>query len=333
MWLSERWWYHCLIMPLTEFDIIQRYFASHSIQSRYSVQGIGDDAALLRVPQDFDLVTSIDTLNEGIHFDKTVAAYDLGYKALAVSISDIAAMGASPFSALLTLSLPAADEGWLSEFAAGFFAIADQFSVDLVGGDITRGPLSVSTIVNGLIPEGKALMRSGANVGDLIYVTGTLGDAALAFKLMSEQAEPIAKALLERLNRPQPRVEAGLALRDVATSAMDISDGLAADLGKLCVASGVGAELFAKRLPLSSHLQNLPTDEQAWYLALTFGDDYELVFTVPPQYKSKLDALQLGVEITCVGEITSTPGVSVKDKTGAEMMLKSAGYEHFKENT
>lgn len=311
---------------LSEFDIIQRYFTRCNRQTRHVDLGIGDDAALLRVPDGHQLVISVDTLVEGQHFFADVNPADLGYKSLAVSISDMAAMSAQPFSALLSLSMPKADSDWLKAFSQGFFNIAETFSVDLVGGDLSRGPLSITTVVNGFVPNGSALHRSGASVGDLIYVTGTLGDAGFALQCLSDQIE-VEDALLSRLLRPTPKVSEGIALRGIASSAMDISDGLLLDLSRLCHASGVGARIDASRLPLSAVLRQHCHDAEAWQLALTAGDDYELLFTIPSAQQSALAALDIAA--SCVGEICSGDQVRVFDQDGATVKLAKSGYQHF----
>ncbi|OGO91339.1 MAG: thiamine-phosphate kinase [Coxiella sp. RIFCSPHIGHO2_12_FULL_44_14] len=319
-------------MSISEFDIIQRYFKSKLIHTNIHRLGIGDDAAVLEIPQGLQLVTSVDSLNEGIHFPEQASAFNVGYKALAVSVSDIAAMGAEPLSVLLSLSLPCADLGWLQEFSAGFFALATKVHIDLIGGDICRGPLSVTTVVNGLVPQGQAILRSHAKLGDRIYVTGNLGDAGLALHLLRVEADVIDDLLLQRLHRPEPRVAAGLALRTIAHSAMDISDGLLTDLTKLCVASDVGAVVYAHRLPLSAVLQKQCTLKEAWQYALCSGDDYELIFTIPPDQEQRLLLLPREVTLTYIGEIKTGSGVEILDEQGHVFPVQQRGYEHFSED-
>lgn len=318
-------------MASSELEIIQRYFSTKISRPSINRLGIGDDAALLEIPSGQQLVTSIDSLNEGIHFPSQVTAFDLGHKALAVSLSDMAAMGAEPVAALLSLSLPMADLDWLSNFSAGLLQLAQQFNVDLIGGDMCRGPLSITTVVNGLVPRGKALLRSGANVGDRIYVTGTLGDAGLALKLLTTGAVVIDPLLLARLHRPEPRVAAGLALRSVASSAMDLSDGLLTDLNKLCLMSKVGAILYAEQLPLSNALLDHCNSIEAWQYALCSGDDYELVFTLPVANENDLNHLSLEIPVTCVGEIIMGSSVTLLDASRQPVIMSRKGYDHFGE--
>lgn len=312
---------------LSEAEIIQRYFANRQPQTD-SVLGIGDDAALFTLPDQHQLATSIDTLLEGRHFFKTVEPFDLGHKSLAVSISDMAAMGAKPVNGLLSLSLPQYDHDWLQAFSEGFFTLANEFSINLIGGDLTCGPLSVTTVVNGIVPTGKALCRSGAKVGDSIYVTGTLGDAGFALQCLNN-ALPVDSELHSRLTRPTPRIAAGLLLRDLASSAMDISDGLLLDLSKLCRASGVAGCIELECLPLSLALQQKAPRQQASELALTAGDDYELLFTVPPHLITQVEQLKRDVPFTRIGQIVSGEGVSVFDADGVPFRIKKLGYDHF----
>lgn len=316
-------------MKTNEFDIIRRYFISALTRQHLHPVGIGDDGAVIDVPPGFQLVTSVDSLNEGIHFFAAVSPFDLGHKSLAVSVSDIAAMGAEPVSVLLSLSLPTADLDWLQAFSAGFFTLANQYHIDLIGGDISRGPLSVTTIVNGLVPSGKALLRSRAKIGDRVYVTGELGDAGLALDLLKRGVSDVHDVLLQRLHRPEPRVSLGLALRNIAHSAMDISDGLVADVEKLCMASGVRAVLYGKQLPISEALRQHVSLKEAWNYALSSGDDYELVFTIPVEREHELTGLFSDVALTCIGEIKAGSGVRVLDEKGQIFSLKHSGYEHF----
>lgn len=318
-------------MAISEFELIDRFLAGHTQCSDYTRVGIGDDAAVLSLPSECELVTSIDVLNVGVHFPEETNAYDIGYKALAVSLSDIAAMGGQPFSVLLSLSLPQADPKWMAEFAQGFFTLAKQHKVDLVGGDVTRGPLSIGTVVNGLVPRGQALLRSNAKPDDLIYVTGTLGDAGLALSLLKQGKLPVPDQLLKRLFLPTPRVKAGLLLRGIASSAIDISDGVLADLEKLTTASHLGAEIKSDALPISSLAKANSSKEQMLRLALTAGDDYELLFTVSESDRATLEALELDTSVSCIGKIKLEKGVLVKDNDGRIQSFESHGYDHFKE--
>ncbi len=312
-------------MSSSETEIINQFFKRPNRNSPFTALGIGDDAALLQVPADYELATSIDTLIAGVHFPIDTAAFDIGFKALAVSVSDIAAMGAEPTSALLALTMPQQETAWLQRLSEGLFALAQQFGVDLVGGDLTRGPLSLTTVVSGLVPAGQALRRSGAKAGDRLWVTGTLGDAAWALQQHLVQQVTPEPYLLSRLNQPTPRVTAGIALRGVATSAMDISDGLMLDLSRLCQQSGVAARVWVDRLPLSSALRQAAPLERAVLSALTGGDDYELLFTLPATA-----SLPVGIEATCIGEIVAGHGVVAYDAKGDPITLERHGYDHFK---
>ena len=318
---------------MSEFDLIQTYF-SHLTSARSDVSlGIGDDAALVRVPPGQQLAVSVDTLVSGVHFLPSVSPRDLGHKALAVNLSDMAAMGAEPAWATLALTLPEADGTWLAGFAEGFAALADRHGVALIGGDTTRGPLSLSVQIQGLVPEGQALTRAGARAGEGIYVTGCLGDAALCLKLMQSLPSETARIdqLRERLERPQPRVEAGLALRGLASSAIDVSDGLLADLGHILQASGVGATLELKQLPLSGVYADWQAHSGDWSLALTGGDDYELCFTAPDELRPRIErlAVELALPISRIGRIEPEPGLQVRLPDGRPWEGSVSGFDHF----
>jgi thiamine-monophosphate kinase len=316
-----------------EFDLIDHYFARHR-ENRADVSlGIGDDAALLSVPQGQSLVVTVDTLVAGVHFPLQTTAAAIGHKALAVNLSDLAAMGATPAWLTLALTLPQADDTWLSEFAQGFFALADEFNVQLVGGDTTRGPLSISVQALGWVPEGEALTRSGARPGDVILVTGTLGDAGGGLQLRQGQAqvaEAQAEVLLQRLDRPTPRLAAGQALRGLASATIDISDGLGADLGHILDASGAGAEVLVDALPLSPALQALGRDT-ACQLAATSGDDYELCFTVAADRVEEARARLAAIDCPCtrIGTISSEPGLHWRGADGQPWQPAAAGFDHF----
>ena len=266
-------------MPDSEFDIIARYFKRQRPERDDVLLGIGDDAALLQVPAGQQLVVAVDTLVAGRHFPEQTSAADIGYKALAVNLSDLAAMGATPAWATLSLTLPAVDGSLVTGICRWIFCLADEYSVALVGGDTTRGPLSVTVQVHGFIEPGKALRRDAANPGDAVFVSGVPGEAACALKQVL-QGETPADTLLQRLNRPQPRVSLGQSLVGLASAAIDVSDGLLADLGHLLSASGCGATLWPDQLPSSPALQALPAG-QVLDCQLNGGDDYELCFTAP----------------------------------------------------
>jgi thiamine-monophosphate kinase len=316
-------------MPFSEFDIIDRFFRSRGQRRADVVLGIGDDAALLRVPSDRELAVAVDTLVAGRHFPTETEPFDIGYKALAVNLSDLAAMGAEPAWATLSLTLPQADEAWLGRFADGFFSLADRYALQLVGGDTSRGPLSVTVQVLGHLQGAHALRRDAAQPGDRIFVTGTLGDAACALHRL-QAGEALQPQLLERLNRPAPRVAFGAALAGFAGAAIDISDGLRADLGHLTAASSCGATLWVDRLPRSPLLAAQSLDDiLAWQLA--GGDDYELCFTLEAQHLERLDALarDSGVSVTEVGEIVAAGGIRCLHDDGTVCQTTLRGFDHF----
>lgn len=316
---------------LTEFDVIARFFQGHGPQRDDVLLGIGDDAALLQPSPGRQLVVAVDTLVAGRHFPANTPAADIGYKALAVNLSDLAAMGATPAWATLSLTLPAVDEAWLQAFAGGFFALATEYGVALVGGDTTRGPLSVTVQVQGYIEAGKALRRDAAAAGQALYVSGSLGDAAGALHQLQTGGHAEA-ALLQRLNRPLPRVALGQALAGVAAAAIDISDGLLADLGHILDASGCGATLWPARLPTSPALQALP-DEQRLDCQFNGGDDYELCFSVAPQQRDALQQLQQRqpVPLTEIGVLEAQPGLRCQYPDGRVVAPRAHGFDHFRE--
>ena len=319
-------------MSLSEFELIQQYFNRALKHSSGIIQGIGDDAAIVTVPSNMELVLSIDTLVQDVHFFANTRPEDVGYKALAVNLSDLAAVGAKPRWVTLSLTLPEADQAWLDKFTQGFFELANQTSVALIGGDLSRGPLSITVQAHGFLPQGKAILRNGAQLDDLIYVSGQLGDAGLALKLLDNTItipEKNHTEVFNRLNRPCPRTELGMTLRDIATSAVDISDGLATDLGHILDASQCGAILNPEALPLSKAFNGLSTEE-AWKIALTSGDDYELCFTIPADKKVVLEnELQSDIPLTCIGTIVPEAGVQWIKSDGTNFDLTCSGYQHF----
>ncbi len=292
--------------------------------------GIGDDAALLAMPAGKLLAVSTDTLVAGVHFPHDTAARDIGWKALAVNLSDLAAMGAEPAWATLALTLPGADARWVEEFADGFAELAHQHRVALVGGDTTQGPLSITVTIHGFVREGAALTRSGACVGDGVYVTGTLGDAAAGLRLL-QSGRTQSAYLSGRLNRPTPRVEQGSILRGRSSACIDVSDGLAADLGHICDASGVGAQIDADALPASSELAAAFDVSTRREFQLAGGDDYELCFTAPDAVASDLlrDLAGSGCAATCIGRIVAGADVHVHDASGKLVSVPRRGWEHF----
>jgi thiamine-monophosphate kinase len=321
---------------MNEFELIARYFARQPVTRADVVLGIGDDAALLAVPADYELVVSTDMLVAGVHFLQSTDAVSIGHKALAVNLSDMAAMGAAPAWFTLNLSLPAVDPLWLDGFCRGMFALARQFDVALVGGDTTRGPLTIGIQIMGFAPRGQALRRAGASPGDRIYVTGALGDAALGLRVAQHRLDLPKEHrdhVLARLNCPTPRVPAGLGLRGIASACIDISDGLVADLGHILEASRVGASIHLQRLPLSPAYA-AAFAQAGWDPALAGGDDYELCFTVPPEREPALRraAAQLGVTCAQIGEIEAGSGLRILDAHGQPWALKDSGYDHFRDH-
>lgn len=316
-------------MSAGEIEIIGRYFADLTPPRADVRLGIGDDAALLQPPPGCELAVSTDTLTSGVHFAADAAPADVGYKALAVNLSDLAAMGAEPRWALLALTLPSADEHWLQQFCAGLRELALQHSVALVGGDLGRGPLSITLQVIGSVPAGTALRRDGARAGDGIYVSGELGGAALALALRAGAG--LTDALRRRLDRPTPRVACGSALRGVAHAAIDISDGLLADLGRLATASRVGAEIELARLPLCREVAALADERQRLRFALAGGDDYELCFCVAPERESQLATIAAlcGVPLTRIGAITAGTELNWRRADGSGYTPDTRGYLHF----
>lgn len=315
------------LMP--EFDLIARI--RDRVPARADVLlGIGDDAALLRVAEGQALVVSCDTLNAGVHFPLDAVPADIGHKALAVNLSDLAAMAAQPAWCTLSLSLPDADTDWLDGFLDGFLALAQTHGVALVGGDTTRGPLSICVTVHGLVPEALALRRSGAQAGDQLWLTGSVGDAAAALALRTSTS-PADPFLIARLHRPTPRVAAGLALRGLAHACIDVSDGLLADLGHVLAASGVGARVELARLPTSAALAAAFGETGRWPLQLAGGDDYELCFTAAPEQHEAIAAALAAVDTLAqvFGRITATPGLQVIAADGRAYVPARSGYQHF----
>ncbi|HEX4479250.1 MAG TPA: thiamine-phosphate kinase [Rudaea sp.] len=292
--------------------------------------GIGDDAAVLTVPPNHQLVVSMDTLIDGVHFPSGTSPFDIGWKSLAVNLSDLAAMGATPAWATLALTLPNADRNWVSEFCDGFSALAGEYKLALVGGDTTRGSLSMTVTIHGFVSDGAALLRSGARVGDFVFVTGTLGDAAAALRRLADASTD--DALVRRLNRPTPRVAQGLELRGRARACIDISDGLLADLGHVCTASGVGAEIDVDSLPASPELLSAFARDERHRLQLGGGDDYELCFTAPEAVARVLleDLARSGCGATQIGRIVAGSGVRVVDAKGAAVDVGVSGWDHFR---
>ncbi len=325
-----------------EADLIERYLRALGPERDDVELGIGDDAALVRVPAGQSLVATTDALVEGVHFVPAAPAHSLGHRALAVNLSDIAAMGATPCWALLSLILPRAADDWLRDFCRGFGALARASNVALVGGNLSRGPLSITVELLGVLPPGAALRRDGARAGDELYVSGTVGEAAAGRELLhggagcsvaGSSTEADATLLRRRFEYPTARVELGLALRALATACIDVSDGLLTDATRLATASGCGAVLELERLPVSQALRR-QCGPAAETLALSGGEDYELCFAAPPAAAPALAAVaqRLGVPLSRIGSLVAGAGVSlVRGGRGVAAGARSAGFDHFRD--
>jgi thiamine-monophosphate kinase len=322
-------------MSLSEFELIRQYFSNIQPAGVEGVAlGVGDDCALLDVPAGQQLALSIDTLVAGVHFPVGANPYDIACRSVAVTVSDLAAMGARPLAFTLALSLPEVDEPWLQAFSQGLRDSAGQYQLALVGGDTTKGPLTITIQVHGLVSAGKAITRSGAGVDDLIVVSGCLGDGRAALHCLSDDCSAPASlsqqkraSLLERFYRPTARVELGRKLTGLATAAIDISDGLLADLGHIARASGLTAELDQQVLPYSEALQQWPADVARTY-ALSGGDDYELCFTVPAEALRCLQS-QTVIPLTVVGRMLARGAGDCVDPSGRVLDQNNSGYKHF----
>ncbi|MET0280894.1 MAG: thiamine-phosphate kinase [Steroidobacteraceae bacterium] len=329
-------------MALGEFALIERFFGAPARAQQHSrgdvALGIGDDAALLSVPAGRQLVAALDTLVEGRHFLRGFPAASIGHRALAANLSDLAAMGAEPAWYLLALTIPAVDTGFLEEFARGMLALAAEHAVALVGGDTTGGPLTISVQALGLVEPGAALRRDGGRAGDLLYVSGTPGDAAAGLQLALALAQATDAGvdtahrqwLLHRFHYPEPRVALGRALRGIASACIDVSDGLAADAGKLAAASHCGVTIDVERLPLSASLLAQAGPAGAVAQALGGGEDYELCFSVPPEHETQLTlaVAHLGHAVTRIGQLREAPGVTVLQH-GRLLEFDARGFDHF----
>ena len=318
---------------MKEFELIRQIQRETGVSCTHVFEhgirlGIGDDAAVLEVPAGQHLVAATDTLNAGIHFPADTSPFDMGYKCLAVNLSDLAAMGAIPRWALLSLSLPEADPEWVHQFTEGFNSLAQNHDVMLVGGDTTSGPLSINLTALGSVEPGSQLTRGGAKPGDMLVVSGTIGGAALALKQLQA-----GKIVLERhlLDRPQPRVSLGRSLTGYASACIDVSDGVLADLGHILSASGCGARLEIEKLPHTRALAGLE-DEAKWRYQLSGGDDYELLFTLPPQHLARLPSWSqsLDISLTLIGEIEQDEGIRCIGKDGTAYHPLQTGFEHFR---
>ncbi|MCE9678071.1 thiamine-phosphate kinase [Shewanella sp. AS1] len=319
---------------MKEFKVIDRFFVNCGQPRRDVELSIGDDCALVNPAAHKSIAISCDTLVENIHFFPDMPARALGYKSLAVNLSDLASMGAEPAWMTLAITLPDIDEDWLSEFSSGLHQVAEYYGVALVGGDTTRGPKSITITINGQVPEGKALTRSGAKNGDWIYVTGHLGDSALGLDILrgTQHFEPaLNEYFIERHYHPTPRVLAGQALRELASSAIDISDGLVGDIGHVLKRSKVGAVIEVDTIPLSTQMREAVPIEQALGYALTGGEDYELLFTVPEFQRGALEVAlsHAGVSFAKIGQISTGDKLRLI-KDGEPYTPMNFGFEHFK---
>lgn len=322
-------------MSLGEFDLIQRFFSRGYERRADVILGVGDDAALLRVPPDTELVAAVDTLVAGRHFPLDCEPRSIGHRSLAVNLSDLAAMGATPRWATLALTIPSAEVAWLEGFSVGLLSLAEMHGVALVGGDTTAGPLTISIQLLGHVACGTALRRDGASAGDLLAVTGTLGDSGAGLALANGTLTPsdlgASAALRHRFDYPTPRVSFGSACRGLVSAAMDVSDGLVGDLPKLARASGLAAHVNVGSLPLSTALHGAVSPTQAREWALAAGDDYELLIAIPPNHLDAVRALaiRLDLNLTVIGELR--PGNNVHWTLGSEpFMASSRGYDHFR---
>jgi len=319
---------------MNEFEIIEHYFKNLTTGDPRVVCGIGDDAAVIVPPAGRELVVSVDTLVSGVHFFPEMDPVALGYKALAVNLSDLAAMGSDPAWTTLALTIPALDTVWLEGFASGFAELANRYSVNLIGGDLTRGPLSITVQVMGYCESGLSIKRNGARVGDDIYISGYPGEAGYALSVLKDKPEnyfDCCTHCLERLLKPVPRVELGRMIRGAAHAAIDISDGLAADLGHIVSASAVGAEITLDSIPVRPPLSGMQEHERLWNLILSSGDDYELCFTVPEARREQMDAIMnlLEFPLARIGKITAAEGIRFLQTDGSEYHLPKTGFMHF----
>ena len=321
-------------MTTGEFNLINKYFLSPS-DRKDVVLGIGDDCAIVSVPEDKQLAITTDTLVDGVHFPSGTSPEDIACKAIAVNLSDLAAMGAEPAWLTLALSMPRVDESWIKSFSDSFRTTAEKYHVQLIGGDTTQGPLSMTVQAMGFVEPDNIMRRDGARPGDVIYVSGTLGDAAAGLKILqTDQAIDANKDwLVNRLNRPQARVELGLKASAYCKCAIDISDGLAADLGHVLEASNCGATVNIDSIPLSHQLveYSINRNEVDWDMVLSGGDDYELCLVVNPEHEDKLmqTASEISLALTRIGVIEEHTTLNIVDNTGTKYLPDRGGYEHF----
>lgn len=315
-------------MSLSEFGLIERFFTRPKASNVSTHLAVGDDCALLSIPVGYELAVTTDTMVENVHFFADAEPEALGHKLLAVNLSDLASMGAKPIAATLALTLPRVDEVWLAAFSRGFWRLAERYGVDLIGGDTTAGPLTLTVQAMGLVPTGKALRRNAAQSGDYVYMTGMLGDGGLGLKIMQGYRCADGSGALQHLHRPEPRIDAGLAIVPYANACIDISDGLASDLGHILKQSKVGSYIDWDSLPLSEAMREYIEVTGDWKLPLLAGDDYELCFTVPENKHADFKRDLAALDLCCIGRIDANQGLRLlKDR---KMMPFSAkGYEHF----
>jgi len=320
---------------MKEFELIKHFFTKQAVKRKDVVLGIGDDCAVLSPIENQNIVVTTDTLVAGVHFPFETSPRAIGHKAVAVNLSDIAAMGAKPSWLSLAITLPNIDKVWITEFCEGVFELCEFYNVELIGGDTTQGPLSITITAQGLTPEGSYLSRSGAKSGDWLYVTGELGDAALALQQITGKVDIEAQfidIIKNKLDYPKPRVLAGQTLREYASSAIDLSDGLIADLGHICQASNVGANIVLDALPLSTIMRDSLLADDAITLALSGGDDYELLFTVNEDNKVGMETAMshAGTKVTCIGQLNASQTISTT-LNNKPIPINTVGFEHFSE--
>lgn len=322
---------------MKEFEMIKRFFTEQVIKRKDVLLGIGDDCAIVSPSERQNIAITTDTLVAGVHFPHETSARAIGHKSIAVNLSDLAAMGAEPTWISLAITLPEADLQWVEEFCIGVFELCEFYNVQLIGGDTTQGPLSITVTAQGLVPKNKHLSRSGAKAGDWIYVTGEIGDAALALKHIFNEVvveSDYLECVRKRLDYPRPRVLAGQALREYASSAIDLSDGLLADLGHICAASHVGANIVLDDLPISNALRDTVGLEKACEIALAGGDDYELLFTVCEDNKVGMETAlaNTGNTITCIGQINRSEKIT-STLNSKSVPIRAKSFEHFASST
>jgi thiamine-monophosphate kinase len=318
---------------MKEFELIKHFFTKQTVKRKDVELGIGDDCAVLAPTESQNIVVTTDTLVAGVHFPHQTDAKAIGHKAVAVNLSDIAAMGGKPSWLSLAITLPEVNELWIKDFCAGVFELCDFYNVELIGGDTTQGPLSITITAQGITPQDSYLRRSGAKAGDWLYVTGDLGDAALALQHITGKVDIEAQAfdvIRTKLDYPKPRVLAGQMLREYASSAIDLSDGLIADLGHLCQASNVGANLVLDALPLSTIMRDSLLQEDAIKLALSGGDDYELLFTVSEDNKVGMETAMshAGTPVSCIGQLNASHTISTT-LNNKPISINTEGFQHF----